>query len=161
MGLPNSDSDLQQFVCAMNWMRTGLPNYSVMIAPLHALIEAAYGRAGGKRTKNAVSKVMLCDVGWSAEHEKCFRLCQSALENLVTLAHVTPQKRICMYTDASSDFWSSITTQVPPEDLYLSPAEQRHEPLAFLSGSFTGAMYRWSILEKEAYAILASCERLD
>jgi RNase H-like domain found in reverse transcriptase/Integrase zinc binding domain len=39
--------------------------------------------------------------------------------------------------------------------------EQRHEPLAFLSGSFTGAMSRWSIIEKEAYAIIASCDRLD
>jgi hypothetical protein len=161
MGMPKYGSELQQFLCAMNWMRTGLPGYSTMVSPLHALMEATYETAGGKRTKHAVSKVALADVGWSEEHMACFLQCQNALENLVTLAHPSPEKRICMYTDASSDFWSSITTQVPPEDLDLPPMEQRHEPLAFLSGSFTGAMHRWSIIEKEAFAILASCERLD
>jgi RNase H-like domain found in reverse transcriptase len=67
----------------------------------------------------------------------------------------------CLYTDASNDFWSSITTQVRPEDLDLPHADQRHEPLAFLSGSFVTTMRRWSVIEKEAYAVLASCERLD
>jgi RNase H-like domain found in reverse transcriptase len=79
----------------------------------------------------------------------------------VTLAHVSQTKRVCLYTDASTSFSSSITTQVPPEDLDLPLAEQRHEPLAFMSGAFTGASGRWSIIEKEAFAILASCERLD
>jgi RNase H-like domain found in reverse transcriptase len=66
-----------------------------------------------------------------------------------------------MYTDASGEFWSCITTHVPPKDLDLPAADQRQEPLAFLSGSFTGAMHRLSIIKKETYAILASCERLD
>jgi hypothetical protein len=57
---------------------------------------------------------------------------------------------------SSQDFWSAIATQVPPSDLNLSPEVQRHEPLAFLSGRFTGAMSRWPIIEKEAYAIIAS-----
>jgi hypothetical protein len=161
MESPKTGSELQQFLCAMNWMRTGLPNYSEMVAPLSALLQAASRQAGGKRTKTAVSKVELADIGWLDAHARCFKQCQIALENLVTLAHPSTARRICMYTDASSLFWSSITTQVPPEDLDLPPAEQRHEPLAFLSGSFTRAMSRWSIVEKESFAILASCEILD
>jgi hypothetical protein len=39
--------------------------------------------------------------------------------------------------------------------------EQDHQPLAFLSGAFKGASLRWSTTEKEAYAIVASCKRLD
>jgi RNase H-like domain found in reverse transcriptase len=53
-----------------------------------------------------------------------------------------------------------VATQVPPADLELPRSEQRHEPLAFFSGSFTGAMRRWAIIEKQAYAIVVSCERL-
>jgi RNase H-like domain found in reverse transcriptase/Integrase zinc binding domain len=69
---------------------------------------------------------------------------------------------VCVYTrDASHDFWSAIVTQVSPGDLDLPHEEQRHEPLAFLSGAFTGAMKRWAIIEKEAYAIVAGCGRLD
>jgi Reverse transcriptase (RNA-dependent DNA polymerase)/RNase H-like domain found in reverse transcriptase len=161
MELPTTGADLQQFLCAMNWMPTAVPNYSSMISPLHSLLEEVYRTVGGKRTKSAVSKILLSAVGWTAGHSVCFRTCQEALEYVVTLAHVSQTKRVCLYTDASTSFWSSITTQVPPEDLALPLAEQRHEPLAFMSGAFTGAPGRWSIIEKEAFAILASCERLD
>ena len=39
--------------------------------------------------------------------------------------------------------------------------DQDHEPLAFISGAFKGASLRWSTVEKEGYAIVASCKRLD
>ncbi len=39
--------------------------------------------------------------------------------------------------------------------------EQDHQPLAFLSGAFKGASLRWSTTEKEVYAIVAYCKRLD
>jgi len=38
---------------------------------------------------------------------------------------------------------------------------QSHEPLSFLSGAFTGASSNWSIVEKEAYAIVESLSRLE
>jgi RNase H-like domain found in reverse transcriptase/Integrase zinc binding domain len=42
-----------------------------------------------------------------------------------------------------------------------SHENQKHEPLAFLSGSFAGPPYRWAIVRKEAYAVLATCDRMD
>ena len=161
MSPPSTGADLQQFLCAINWMRTAIPAFSTLVSPLHTLLETAYARAGGKRTKAAVSRILLSEVGWTGAHAEAFEKCQNALANATTLAHPSPEKRICLYTDASQDFWSSIATQVLPEDLDLPPEQQRHEPLAFLSGSFTGSMRRWPIIEKEAYAIIASCDRLD
>ncbi|GMF50263.1 unnamed protein product [Phytophthora fragariaefolia] len=46
------------------------------------------------------------------------------------------------------------------EDVGLPVHEQRHHPLAFLSGSFTGGMLRWSTIDKDVYAIVISCKRL-
>jgi Reverse transcriptase (RNA-dependent DNA polymerase) len=46
MGTPKYGSELQQFLCAMNWMRTGTPGYSTMIAPLLALMEVIYETMG-------------------------------------------------------------------------------------------------------------------
>jgi Reverse transcriptase (RNA-dependent DNA polymerase)/RNase H-like domain found in reverse transcriptase len=161
MSPPQVGADLQQFICALNWMRTSLPAFTTMIAPLHCLMEKVYVRAGNKRTKAPVAKISLGDAGGTEEHTQCSQACQSALEHAVTLAHTSLEKRVCLYTDASNEFWSSITTQVPPEDLDLPHADQRHGPLAFLSGSFVTTMRRWSVIEKEAYAVLASCERLD
>jgi hypothetical protein len=48
-----------------------------------------------------------------------------------------------------------------PEHLDRPTSEQYHEPLAFLSGKFTGSSSRWPIIEKEAYAIMAACDRLS
>lgn len=39
--------------------------------------------------------------------------------------------------------------------------KQNHEPLAFLSGSFTGSSSRWSIPEKEWFAIVESMTTLE
>ncbi|KAH9181325.1 hypothetical protein AeNC1_016699 [Aphanomyces euteiches] len=78
---------------------------------------------------------------------------------MVPLAHPDPDKMVCLYTDASDGFWGAIATQVLCLELVAS--EQRHEPLAFLSGAFRGASERWPIAEKEAFAVVESCKRLE
>jgi hypothetical protein len=88
-------------------------------------------------------------------------MCQKAIEYAVTLAHPISNKRLCFYSDASSFFWSAVITQVAPEHLDRPTSEQHHEPLAFLSGKFTGSSSRWPIIEKEAYAIMAACYSLS
>jgi RNase H-like domain found in reverse transcriptase len=79
----------------------------------------------------------------------------------VVLAHPSDEKRPCLHTDASDQFWSAVVKQVPPEDLDLPAADQRHEPLVFLSGRFTGTSTRWPVIEKEAFAIIRLCDRMD
>ena len=158
---PSNGSDLQQFVCALNWMRTCIPEFSKLIAPLQNILEEVYKVQKGKRTKKAAAKVILSDVGWGNEHNDSFRKCQNALENAVTLAYPSPEKRFCLYSDASEKFWSSVVTQVPYDDLNLPHSQQRHEPLSFFSGRFTGAMKRWAIVEKEAYAIVITTDKMS
>ena len=34
MALPVTGADLQQFVCALNWMRTSIPSFATLISPL-------------------------------------------------------------------------------------------------------------------------------
>jgi RNase H-like domain found in reverse transcriptase len=161
MPAPTTGADLQQFVRALNWMRTSIPSFATLIASLQILLESVYQAAGGKRTKTAAAKVQLHLVGWTAHHADVLAACKESLLHTATLAHPSPDLRLCLYTDASQDYWSSMATQVPPADLELPRSEQRHEPLAFLSGSFTRAIRRWAIIEKEAYEIVVSCERLD
>ena len=43
----------------------------------------------------------------------------------------------------------------------LEIKKQDHKPLAFLSGSFTGASATWSLVEKEALSIVESMTKLD
>ena len=52
-----------------------------------------------------------------------------------------------------------MITQVPYTDLAKPHVDQRHEPLAFLSGHFTGSQLGWSTLEK-ALAVMATTDRM-
>jgi hypothetical protein len=157
---PTTAAELQQFVCATNWMRSSIPNYNQVVDPLRRLLDVAT-KAAGSCKKTALARVALVAVGWSADHAECFESVKKALANVVPLAHPREDLVVCVFTDASDLFWGAVATQVPPTDLDLPLEEQRHEPLAFLSGSFSNASLRWPIVEKEAYAVVEACKRLD
>lgn len=83
---------------------------------------------------------------------------KTALENNVTLAHHDNSTRLCVYTDTSDIIWSGTITQTPPEDLSKDHIDQRHQPLASLSGHFSGVQLGWSTFEQEVFAIVATEE---
>ncbi|ETV74095.1 hypothetical protein H257_11397 [Aphanomyces astaci] len=139
---PTTTADLQQFVCAINWMRSSIPCYTELVVPLRQLLDAATNV-----------------VGWDVGHLPCFDKIKESLLTMVSMAHPRVDMMVCLYTDASDSFWGAIATQVPFEDLVLPLEEQRHHPLAFLSGAFTGASERWPIVDKEAFAVVESCKR--
>ena len=58
-------------------------------------------------------------------------------------------------------FWGAVLTQIPPGQEDRPVAEQAHDALAFLSEAFKGVGLRWSSIEKEAFAIVVACKRLD
>ena len=60
---PSSGSNLQQFVCALQWVKQGIPNFTELVAPLHEFMERVYDHVG-KRTKRAVTRVQLDKLGW-------------------------------------------------------------------------------------------------
>lgn len=159
MELPTTGAHLQQFICALQWVKSGVPKFTDLIAPLHNFMEKVYGTSG-KRTRLSVSRYKLSTLGWGESETTAFGNCKTALAKQVTLSHRDTDKRLCVYTDASDSVWSGIVTQVPYEDLKLNHADQRHEPLAFLSGRFNSVQSGWAILEKEAYAILATLARM-
>jgi hypothetical protein len=72
----------------------------------------------------------------------------------MTTAHPDPKQRVCVFTDASDSFYSGIITQVPEHHLDLPVHDQQHQPLAFTSGRFRGSQERWTIPEKEAFAVI-------
>lgn len=147
MAAPSTGADLQQIFCAMQWMRTGIPELAKTIHPLLSFLEKLYVLAR-KRTRLAVAKVHLNTLAWGSEEEDAYKACQLALENQVTLSHVDYQKRIYVFIDESDLLWAGVITQVPVSDLSFTVAEQHHEPLAFLSGHFTDSELRGLLLKK-------------
>jgi hypothetical protein len=82
-------------------------------------------------------------VGWDETHEQELQQVKQVLLSMVPLSHALPENDVCLFTDASLDHWGAIVTQVQPEDSKKAIADQRHQPLAFLSEKFTGASARW------------------
>jgi hypothetical protein len=157
---PKTAAELQQFLCAMNWMRSSIPEYNHLVAPLTQLLEQCM-KTTKTRKKSQLARVQLADHGWDQDHEGQLVKCKEALVAMVPLAHPREDQVVCVYTDASADFWGAIVTQTDDEELAKPIEDQKHQPLAFLSGSFVGAAQRWPIVEKEAFAIVETCKRLD
>jgi hypothetical protein len=159
---PTKGDELLQLVCAAGWMRHAIPDFTRLVAPLHKVLEEVYTLAGGRRTKRAAAKILLEDTSWkNGTAMQSFDDLKAALANSVTLAHRDVHKRLCLFTDASDTHWASVLTQVPLEDMASSVDQQRHEPLAFMSGVFSGPSSRWSTIEKEGFAIVESLQKLE
>ena len=160
MEKPETADQLQQFICAMNWTRNNLPEFVRVTAPLYNLLQQALATTT-KRSKREAQRINLTSAGWGEEHDEAFANCKQLLINAVTLAHPDPQQVFCLFTDASNTSWGAILTQIPEEDLDLPVHEQRHTPLQFLGGRFTKTERHWHVLEREAYALVTSCVRLE
>ena len=121
---PTTGFHIQQFPCALQWVKNEIPNSTDTIQPLHILMERGYTQAG-KRNKRAVARIQLVAIGWGASEFSVFEKCKHALAHQVTLAHRKAEMRLCLYTDASDNAWSGMFTQVLREDLVKPHSEQR------------------------------------
>ncbi|OWZ07203.1 hypothetical protein PHMEG_00020436 [Phytophthora megakarya] len=103
------------------------------------------------RKKSRLHRVLLNSVGWTAEHDAALAHVKDALRKMVTLAHPKEEWET---------HFGTVVTQIPPADVGLPVHEQRHQPLAFLSGSFVGSMPYRPTIAKEALSSVISCNRL-
>lgn len=159
MQAPTTVGALMELVHGANWMRTAIPEFSRLIAPLHDLLESNYSlNKTRKKTRLANRPIS----AWADEHADAFQCLIMAIKEQATLATVDPLKRLCLFTDASEPNWSGVLTQVGYTEFLMGspPQEWNHQPIAFVSGSFRGSSARWTMPEKESYAIIQSVIRL-
>ncbi len=93
MAPPTTGAHLQQFVCALQWVKQGIPNFTELISPLHDFMERVYTLTE-KRTKRAVGRVLLASHGWGKTELDAFENWKKALASQVTLAHRDPSLRL-------------------------------------------------------------------
>jgi RNase H-like domain found in reverse transcriptase len=113
-----------------------------------------------RRTKKAAAAVSLLHP-WGPEEQAAFKDLQAAIMESMTLAFPGPGKRICVLTDASDRFYAGLVTQIDEKQLDIPIEEQDHQPLAFLSVEFKGPQLRWTVPEKEGFAIVDTVTKVD
>jgi RNase H-like domain found in reverse transcriptase/Reverse transcriptase (RNA-dependent DNA polymerase)/Integrase zinc binding domain/Chromo (CHRromatin Organisation MOdifier) domain len=156
---PSTGAELAQYMGAVNWMRSSIPNYAEKVAPLQALLEQVYD-AAGSRTKKSAARVSLHGL-WAPDAQACYKNIQKTLNQMMEMNFPDPEKMLCVFTDASDEFHAGMLTQIDKAQLDLEFDQQQHQPLAFCSGKFTGAQLRWTTPEKEGYAVVHTVTTLD
>lgn len=81
---PTTGSEIQQFICAMQWVKQGIPCFSEIVEPLHRFMEMVYTRRD-KRTKRSVSSIRITDLGWGDSEVDIFERCKHAVATKATL----------------------------------------------------------------------------
>lgn len=128
--------------------------------PLSDLIYGKRHALAKKRTRLVAGRISPQKVSQDSHHEAAFQRYKKVLAHQGTLAYIDPKKRLCIYIDASDYFWWGVVTQIPHSDGSLPCIDQRHKPLAFLLGQFQDSSLQWSTIEREAYKLFASTERI-
>ena len=158
---PQSAAELSEYVHSVTWVSSSIPRFAERIAPLRELLERAYEKAGGSRKKRSIAKFSVAGLGWNELHEQAFKDLQDQLCAATRLAHRNPEMTLCIHTDASDKYWAVCATQCHPNELQKDVGLQHHEPLAFLSGSFTEREMHWTTYEREAFAVVQAFRKLD
>eukprot|EP00644_Phytophthora_capsici_P011253 jgi/Phyca11/110392/e_gw1.18.776.1 len=104
---PTTAGELQQFLCATNWMRESLIDYARKTRPLQDVLDRALANAA-KRTKRVAAGIA---VNLTAEQQSAFDKLKVLLEQSVTLSFPLQTATMCVMTDASDIGWSLIVTQ--------------------------------------------------
>ena len=62
---PRNGGELQQFLCALGWIRNTIPEFAKQIYPLQELKNQAAKLAGSSRTKD-MNKILLDPLKWES-----------------------------------------------------------------------------------------------
>ncbi|OWY98193.1 hypothetical protein PHMEG_00031098 [Phytophthora megakarya] len=156
MAIPTTAAELQQFLCASNWMRNGLVDYARVARPLQERLDVAL--TGTRKTKRAAAGIR---IEFTDKELEAFETVKELLGNSAMLSFPNPAKQLCLLSDASDAGWGLVVTQVENWQPDIPIHEQHHELLVCMGGRFTGSALNWSVIEKGSYPIVHACEKLE
>ena len=135
---PRTVTDLRKFLGVANYFHMFIANHSAVTTHLHKMIEPQ----ARKSTK----------LTWSPQGRVAFETLRDLIANCPLLHFPNDTSPIILRTDASDFGIGGVLFQT---------IEEVHHPIAFVSKSLTEVQLRWSVIQKEAYAIFHCCTQLD
>ena len=138
LDVPKTVRQVRSFIGMCSYYRRFIPNFSTIAAPLIALTKK-YAR-----------------FQWDDECQEAFQCLKDRLGEMIVLAYPDPTKGYKLYTDASDFAIGACLTQSACVD-----GEETERPVYFLSHRLSDTQTRWSVIEKEAYAIHYALQKLN
>ena len=140
---PKTVRQVRRFIGAIGQYRRFIPAFSSIATPLIELTK-----------KHAKFK-------WSEESQRSFEALKDQLTAIPLLIYPDLSKPMVLYTDASDQCIGACLTQPCSEKEGLIPGIPEETPIYFLSHKLSSTEQRWSVIEKEAYAIIYALQKLD
>ncbi len=117
----------------MNFYRRFIPGAAKILAPLTGALK------GGERGSTAI--------GWPPQMEEAFLAAKAALAAAVTLAHPSPSAELGLMVDASSTHVGAALQQRRGGGVW--------EPLGFFSRKLNTAQSKYSVFDRELWAVFS------
>jgi hypothetical protein len=130
---PETVKQLRQFLGLINFYRNFIPKVASHQAPLHAVLTP--------KTKSKAT------INWTPEMAQAFTDCKQSLSTATLLAHPVIGVDLALSTDASDFSIGACLQQRVKNDW---------QPLAFFSRKLTPAQTKYSVYDRELYAVYAA-----
>lgn len=112
--LPPTGTYLRRFVYEMQWMRSSIPAFTVVIHSLSEFLEKVY-KAAGKRTWLVAAQALIFKLDWGKTKQNASNRCKAALKHQVIVAHCEISRELFLYTDIYNLFgptpWNRFLTE--------------------------------------------------
>ena len=138
--LPMTKRPLKQFLGLCVQFKDHVRNYSTLVAPLHSLLPS-YSK------KDANQQVL-----WTEETRKAFADTQKAVNECPKIFFQDPNAPVYLHTDASNYGIGGYLFQI---------IDGKETPIMFLSKGLNKTERKWSVYEKEGYAIFYSFMKME
>lgn len=140
---PTNAREVRGFIGMCSYYRRFIPNFSGIASPIVNL-SRKYVR-----------------FKWSDECQAAFDCLKESLGSAPVLSYPDINRPFILYTDASDLAIGSVLCQshASSEEDLDDPSFEK--PVYFLSHKLTDTQQRWSVIQKEAYAIVFSLQKLD
>jgi transposase InsO family protein len=135
---PVNNTSLRSFLGLANYFRDFVPNHSNVVNPLHKMIDYS----ASKQAK----------LTWTEAGEKAFKDIKLLISKSPTLYFISDTAPIILMTDASDYGVGGYLYQLIDGSKQL---------VALVSKALTIVQLKWSVIQKEAYAIYFCCTALD
>uniref|UniRef100_H3GD34 Chromo domain-containing protein n=1 Tax=Phytophthora ramorum TaxID=164328 RepID=H3GD34_PHYRM len=159
-GMPTTAGELQQFLCAVNWMRQSIPEFTRITTKLYDALERAAQHAGSRK-KLKLSRVRLEEVGWGEAEISSLEAIWGCLLRMVPLAHPKATAELALYTDASQDHWEEADFVWPTANEIGALQQQAQDDGEDLDGAVWNAERQLMMIDEARVGIPAGAAELQ
>jgi hypothetical protein len=143
--IPLTRGELKSFLGMTGYMRAHVPHYVERVKPLQELV-----RSYDKKSRKIA-------IDWTPELTEAFDGFKESMKNIYLLYHRDETLPLRLYTDASKYGIGGYLCQVYTHE----DGRIEEQPLGFISKFLSATECRWSVYEKEAYAIFYSFKKWE